>query len=203
MLQNRVSPRGDIIKTQARGAWMGNRGVIHNVEQQIVRPYRLFAWITCKLEFKGRKLPLMDDKRNTQLFFLDEATALSAGHRPCAECRREDYNRFKELWLKGNPEYGFDKKTSIQQIDTVLHGQRLTGDNSKVIYEEKLSSLPDGIFVLFDDHPHLLNKRQLYPWTPSGYEQPLAVNPANKISVLTPKSTVNAIRMGYVPQMAV
>jgi methylphosphotriester-DNA--protein-cysteine methyltransferase len=102
-------------------------------------------------------------KRNTQLFFLDEATALSAGHRPCAECRREDYNRFKELWLKGNPEYGFDKKTSIQQIDTVLHRQRFTNNNSKIIYEEKLSSLPDGIFVLFNDHAHLLYKGQLYP----------------------------------------
>lgn len=203
MLQNRVCPRGNIIKTPARGAWMGNRGIVHNGKQEIVRPYRLMAWITCKLEFKGRKLPVMVHKRNTQLFFLDEATALSAGHRPCAECRRDDYNRFKELWIKGNPEYGFDKRTSIQQIDAVLHGQRLTDDNLKITYKEKLGSLPDGVFVLFKDHPHLLYKKQLYPWTPSGYEQPFIVNQAVKIPVLTPESTVNTIKMGYVPQITI
>jgi hypothetical protein len=182
---------------------MGNRGIIHNAKLQIVRPYRLLAWITCKLEFKGRKLPVMVDKRNTQLFFLDETTALSAGHRPCAECRREDYNRFKELWLKGNPQYGFDKKTSIQQIDAILHRQRLTDDHFKITYKEKASALPDGVFVLIKDHPHLLYKSQLYPWTPSGYEQPFIVDQATKMLVLTPESTVNTIKMGYVPQITI
>jgi hypothetical protein len=203
MLQNRVSPEGNIIKTPARGSWMGNRGIIHNGKQQIVRPYQIRAWIICRLEFKGRTLPVMVDKHNTQLFFLDEATALSAGHRPCAACRREDYNRFKELWLKGNPQYGFDKRTSIQQIDTVLQEQRIADDKSKITYKEKLNSLPDGVFVLFNDHPHLVYQRQLYSWTPSGYEQPFIANQAIKIPVLTPESTVSAIKMGYVPQIAI
>src|ERR1700730_14192737 len=101
-LQNRVDPFGRLIRTTARGAWMGNRGLIHNEYQQIVRTFRLKAWITCRLEFKGWYRKVMSPNRYTELFFLDEATAFSAGHRPCAECRREDFNRFKAAWLQGN-----------------------------------------------------------------------------------------------------
>src|SRR5262245_42860885 len=120
MLQNRVDPWGNLIKTKARGAWMGNRGLIHNDRQEIVRPFKLKNWITCLLEFKGRQRKVMTPGLYTELFFLDEATAFSAGHRPCAECRRQDYVRFKLAWLKGNPKYGFDEKTSIREIDNII-----------------------------------------------------------------------------------
>ncbi|HTJ10817.1 MAG TPA: hypothetical protein VL547_02270, partial [Dinghuibacter sp.] len=99
MLQNRVDPYGNIIFTPARGAWMGNRGLLHDAQQHIRRPFRLKAWIICVLQFKGRHRPVMAPGQYTELFFLDEATALSAGHRPCAECRREDFNRFKAAWI--------------------------------------------------------------------------------------------------------
>ena len=87
MLQNRVNPLGDIIRTPARGAWMGNRGLLHNERQEIVRPYRLIPWITCVLSFKNRHRPVMAPGQYTELFFLDEATSFAAGHRPCKECR--------------------------------------------------------------------------------------------------------------------
>ena len=103
MLQNRVDPFGNLIKTPARGSWLGNRGIIHNHNQEVVRPFKLKAWITCTLEFRGRKRQVMAPDRYTELFFLDEATSFAAGHRPCFECRREDALRFKSYWLKGNP----------------------------------------------------------------------------------------------------
>ena len=108
-MQNRVNPYGKIIETEARGAWMGNRGLLHNENKEIVRPYKLKAWITCLLQFKGRQREIMSPNRYTELFFLDEATALAAGHRPCFECRKEDYNKFKSLWIKGNPGCNFSE----------------------------------------------------------------------------------------------
>ncbi|HEY0652814.1 MAG TPA: hypothetical protein VGD65_06790, partial [Chryseosolibacter sp.] len=113
MLQNRVDPFGSIISTAARGTWMGNRGVIHNEQKQITRPFKHKAWITCVLEFKDRRRTVMSPGRWTELFFMDEATAFAAGHRPCFECRREDAKRFKECWLKGNPSHQFSMSTSI------------------------------------------------------------------------------------------
>jgi len=103
MLQNRVDPFGNILKTSARGLWMGNRGILHNDRKELLRPFKLKAWITCKLQFNGRKREVMTPNRYTELFFMDEATSFAAGHRPCFECRREDYKKFKTLWLKGNP----------------------------------------------------------------------------------------------------
>src|SRR5882757_4708468 len=121
MLQNRVDPKGNIFKTSARGAWMGNRGVLHDGGKTILRPFRHKAWIICALQFKGRHRAIMAPNRWTELFFLDEATAFAAGHRPCFECRREDAVRFKAAWLRGNPEYGFDPKITIGKIDEVIH----------------------------------------------------------------------------------
>jgi hypothetical protein len=203
MLQNRVDPFGNLIKTKARGAWMGNRGVIHNENQEILRPFKLKAWIICKLQFKGRHREIMSPNRWTELFFLDEATAFAAGHRPCFECRREDASKFKTLWLKGNPEYGFDQKTSIQKIDEIIHSERIDRKGSKVVFEEDIHSLPNGCFVLHNDGPFLVLNKMLLPWSPSGYLQEIPFPEVGKVSVLTPKSVVNAFRAGYLPEMAV
>ena len=135
-LQNRVDPFGQLIRTSARGAWMGNRGMIHNEHQQIIRPFRLKAWITCLLEFKDRHREVMTPNLYTELFFLDEATAFSAGHRPCAECRRADFNRFKAAWVKGNPLYKYHIKTPIGEIDEILHRERMNPNGSKSTYRE-------------------------------------------------------------------
>ena len=203
MLQNRVNPLGEIIRTPARGAWMGNRGLLHNDKQQIVRPFRLLAWITCVLEFKARRRVVMSPGLYTELFFLDEATAFSAGHRPCYECRREDHLRFKNFWLLGNSGYQFNAKTKIGEIDAILHRERLGTDKSKVTFQADISDLPDGTFILCNGKPVLIKGDWLYPWSPAGYETGIERSGNMEVTVLTPASIVNTFRAGYLPQMAV
>ncbi len=202
MLQNRVDPFGNLIKTKARGAWMGNRGVIHNADQQIIRPFKLNAWITCLLEFKNRKRAVMTPDRYTELFFLDEATSFAAGHRPCAECRRVDFNRFKSFWLLGNPEYKFDVKTPIQKIDQVLHQERIGPDKSKIIFGEISDRIPNGSFVCIDNEAYLVFYQEIFHWTPFGYEKAITLPHKTTLDVLTPKSIVNMFRAGYEPEIA-
>ncbi|HEY4334333.1 MAG TPA: hypothetical protein VGM89_00505, partial [Puia sp.] len=132
MLQNRVNPFGQVIRTAARGHWLGNRGLIHNERKEVVRAFKHKAWIICLLSFKGRHRTVMSPGLWTELFFFDEATAFAAGHRPCFECRREDAVRFKRAWLKGNPAYGFDEKTRIGAIDEVLHAERVTDGGQRL-----------------------------------------------------------------------
>ena len=203
MLQNRVDPFGNIIKTSARGSWTGNRGVLHNANKEILRPFRLKAWITCLLEFKGRKRPVMAPDRWTELFFLDEATASAAGHRPCFECRRQDATRFKNFWLKGNPGYHFDERTSIQEIDKILHTERVDRDGKKVTFTESFANLPNGAFILYEGSPFLFLDGSIFRWSPQGYEKGMPVPRLDKITVLTPRSVVNAFRAGYLPQVAI
>jgi hypothetical protein len=202
MLQNRVDPRGNIIKTSARGSWMGNRGQLHDEGQTIRRPFKLQAWLICLLEFKGRKRQVMAPRQYTELFFMDEATAFSAGHRPCFECRRKDYDRFKQFWIKANPEYGFDEKTSIRKIDGILHRERIDQTGSKITYTGTLKDLPDGTFVIYKDQPAVVVGSSIYPWSPFGYEKGVRLPGEEKLMVLTPKSVVRAFRAGYVPQIA-
>lgn len=183
---------------------MGNRGLIHNEHQEIVRPFRLKAWITCRLEFKDRHREVMSPGLYTELFFLDEVTAFSAGHRPCAECRREDYNRFKAAWIKGNPSFGFDAKTTIGNIDEILQQERMDDNGNKVTYAERLDKLPDGSFIEYKDKPHLIKQpNKIAAWTPSGYEETIELRGRIEVVVLTPKSIINTFRAGYVPQKAV
>jgi hypothetical protein len=202
MLQNRVDPFGNLIKTKARGAWMGNRGLLHNSDQQIIRPFKLNAWITCVLEFKDRKRPVMAPDRYTELFFLDEATSFAAGHRPCAECRRYDFNLFKSSWLLGNAEYGFNKKTPIQKIDQVLHKERIGLDKSKIIFREISDRIPNGSFVSIHNEAYLVFNQEIFRWTPSGYEKGIALPNKTGLDVLTPKSIINAFNAGYEPEIA-
>jgi hypothetical protein len=200
MLQNRVDPLGHLIRTSARGAWMGNRGLLHNEHREIVRPFRLKAWLICVLEFKGRHRTVMTPRRYTELFFLDEATAFAAGHRPCFECRREAAQYFRQCWVRGNPTYSFTETTSIEEIDAVLHGERLAPEGS---FTARIGELPDGVFVLYEDKPHLVAGGSLLPWSPFGYGEAVTLSPGIVLPVLTPGSTVNAFRMGYVPQIGI
>ena len=202
MLQNRVDPSGNLIKTKARGSWMGNRGVLHNDWKEIIRPYKLNAWITCKLEFKGRKRKVMTPNNYTELFFLDEATSFAAGHRPCFECRRNDADRFKSFWLKGNPEHKFNKKTPIKKIDEILHRERIDYNKSKITHEENINDIPGGSFVLVDNRAYLVFGKRMFLWSPFGYEKSISLPDIDELTVLTPKSLVNTFRAGYLPQMA-
>ncbi|MES2061211.1 MAG: hypothetical protein V4456_04785 [Bacteroidota bacterium] len=201
MLQNRVDPFGHIIKAPERGKWLGNRGVIHNEGKEIVRPYKVKAWISCVLEFRGRHREVMMPNRWTELFFFDEATAFSAGHRPCFQCRYKAHIHFKEMWLKGNPQFGFTMKTPVAEIDAIIHRERIAADKSKRTYEANLKDLPDGVFVTFNNSPHLIKAGKLHTWSPAGYDQPIDFPKTEKITVLTPRSIVNAFSAGYIPQM--
>ena len=119
-LQNRVTPFGAIVAVEERGLLMGNRGILHDDARRIVRPWQVKRWIACRTEFRGRWRPVMQPRTWTELFFLDEATAFAAGHRPCAECRHADYQRFKAAWAVCS-----GAAASADQMDAVLHGDRL------------------------------------------------------------------------------
>lgn len=199
-LQNRVTPEGELIRTEARGAWMGNRGVLHDEQQEVVRNRRGIAWITCLLEFKGRKRELMQPGQYTELFFLDEATALAAGHRPCGECRRERLDELLDAWQaaglsKGRPKVG--------EVDQVLDAARITRDGvgEKVVHVEEASELPDGTFIRLADEPWLVHRGVINLWTPEGYRarKPL---PQGEVEVLTPEPMVQVLRAGFEPQVA-
>lgn len=131
-LQNRVTPFGTLIATSERGTLMGNRGCLHDERQRIRRPFQLQRWLICLLEFKGRWRPMMKPGHYTELFFLDEATALAAGHRPCAECQRTRFDLFRETWAKANPKHTNKTRPLATEIDTVLHKER-SGSNISAI----------------------------------------------------------------------
>jgi hypothetical protein len=201
-LQNRVTPHGEPIAVPARGALMGNRGRLHDAERRIVRRqvsgYR--AWVTCLLAFKGRRRSVMTPGRYTELFFLDEATALAAGHRPCGECRRADYQRFRTAWLAGNTGRGLAGAEDIAAIDREMHRDRLTPEGLQRTFTADIASLPDGVFVegLAPAAPLLVWGGALRPWSPGRYGEPVP-KLAGVMTVLTPRSTVNALAAGYAP----
>ncbi|HJZ98423.1 MAG TPA: hypothetical protein VKE70_18060 [Candidatus Solibacter sp.] len=196
-LQNRVDPYGTIIHTPARGTIMGNRGgAIHNDRREIVRPFVSRRWITCVLEFKNRHREVMGPGRYTELFFLDEAVSLAAGHRPCAECRRERYNAFRTAWAKahGGP------LPSADEMDLALHPARIDSDRGKVTWRAPLESLPDGCFVELDGSPYLIQDDALLLWMPERYSRKARRAPMH-VSVLTPRPTVECLRRGYIAEV--
>jgi hypothetical protein len=202
MLQNRIDPLGRFIKTSARGAWMGNRGVIHK-DKQIVKVFKHNAWITCVLEFKGRKRIVMNPDCWTELFFLDEATAFAAGHRPCFECRRDDAGKFKSCWIKGNPSHNFNMKTSIHEIDEIIHSERIDIAQKKITHQRISQSIPNGTFILMNNDAYLFSNNKLRQWTPFGYKDSIDVQQDSILTVLTPNSIVNTFHAGYVPQFQI
>src|SRR5437764_3221709 len=162
--QNRVTPLGELIATPARGLVYGNRGCLHDEAGRIRRRYNGKRWISCRLRFKDwHRSPLVQPGRFTELFFLDEATALAAGHRPCALCRRDDYNRFLALWRGLYP-----GAAGADAVDERLHGERVDAHRRR-LHEAASAELPDGSFVLHDDAPHLVLGERLWRWSPGGY----------------------------------
>lgn len=195
--QNRVTPRGELIAVPAKGTFMGNRGCLHDGAGELRRAHRGRRWIICALEFNGRRLPLADPGRNTQLFFLDEATALAAGHRPCGECRRAAFRAFVAAWRAGNPAEAPIGTLLVDALDRVLHRQRTAPPE-----RAPLGTLPDGTFVARagDPRPLLVLGDALLAWAPHGYTDRLP-RPASSVDVLTPASIVNALRTGYRPAL--
>jgi hypothetical protein len=201
--QNRVTPFGEIVATPERGLFMGNRGVLHDEGGRIRRPWQVKRWLICVLEFRGRRRAVMTPGRYTELFFLDEATALAAGHRPCAECRHARYVDFRDAWASGNPGLLGAGRAAAEAIDDRLHAERLGPGRSKRTFLAPLDDLPDGVFVTpmgDTGRPYLLWGGRLLAWSPAGYTGRLR-RPRGEVAVLTPASTVGAIQAGYIPEV--
>lgn len=199
--QNRVDPWGTLHKVPDRGNYMGNRGVLHNEKQEIIRTHKIKAWVTCLLAFKDRQRKVMTPNRYTELFFLDEATAFSAGHRPCAECRRKRYNEFKEAWYLGNTKKVGDQKHSAPTMDKIIHEERIL-KKVKVTYQTAINTLPNGVIIQLDSMAYLLWNKHLYKWSFSGYSKTnISLDSSLEVVVLTPKSYVNCFKTGFVPHI--
>src|SRR5512135_218276 len=196
--QNRVTPFSTLIATPARGTLTGNRGCLHDEHGQIRRDYQGQRWIICLLEFKGRRRTIMQPGHYTELFFLDEATALAAGHRPCAECQRERFNLFREMWVKGNPHLTATQRPAATLIDAVLHAERLAEGNDRRRDYTTVDDLPNGTFVADDERQaYVVLNRQVQLWTPDGYEHALTRLIHYPVRVLTPASIVRTLAAGY------
>jgi len=197
-LQNRVTPEGEIVAVAARGLVMGNRGGALHGDDRTLRRRRWVTrqWICCRLEFKDRHREVMTPSRYTELFFLDEATALAAGHRPCFECRRQDFLWFAELWARTQGAAG---RATAPEMDAVLHAERIDAAGAKLTYRAAWSGLPAGVFVRQAGRPHLVLGSRLAAWTADGYvagpERPME----GETEVLTPRSIVAVLAAGYCP----
>ena len=198
--QNRVTPRGEIVAHPGRGDFMGNRGILHDDSGQIVRPWRNRAWITCLLSFKDRKplVPIVQPSNYTRLFFLDEAVAFAAGHRPCAECRREDYNRFRDAWEAA----GLGVAPRAKEVDRCLHSARIVPRRqTKITYRAGIETLPDGAFTETEAGPCLILGDRLLPYAPGGYRPAFPRPRDGTVKVLTPAPLVAVLAAGYRPAL--
>lgn len=192
-LQNRVTPLGDLVADPARGLVYGNRGCLHDATGTIRRRYAGRRWIACRLEFRGwHRGPLLQPGRFTELFFLDEATAFAAGHRPCALCRHEDYRRFVAFWRQRH-----SGTAGADDIDAALHEERLDpGSRQQRHHEAAMRDLPDGAFVLHHGAPHLVTGRDLLRWSPSGYAGRIP-RARGRAETITPPSLVDLLAAGW------
>lgn len=201
-LQNRVTPFGQLEAVAARGEWLGNRGILHDADRRIVAAWRTRAWITCRLHYPGVRRQVFSPHTWSELFFLDEATAFAAGHRPCAYCRRQRYREFKQAWCAANAGLGLGADPPVGEIDARLHAERVAPGGGKRVWRTRLGNLPPGTFIVLDGVPCLLWRGGVFPWAHAGYAPPRPVATANaQIDVLTPASIVATFRAGLRPQV--
>lgn len=197
-LQNRVTPEGEIVADPARGTLMGNRGCLHRADRTLgVTRWRSKMWICCVLRWRDVRRDVMPPGRWTALFFLDEATALAAGHRPCGECRYTDYVHLTALWADLHP-----GQIGADAIDEQLDGERRDPHTKqRRFHQAGYDELPDGAFVLVDNHPHLVLGAHLLTWSPAGYTD-RTDRPAGgtaTATVITPPSLVALLRTDRTP----
>lgn len=208
--QNRVDPAGAIRAECSRGLFMGNRGgPLHDEAGRIVRTHKSKSWIICLTAFKNRRRELMQPGRYTELFFLDEATALAAGHRPCFECRRNDAQAFAAAMAQGlglaSSGVGSGNGLRAQTMDGLLHAdRRLPHDHpDRRIEPDQLATLPNCTFVSCNEHYFLVRNGSLLRWNFEGY------SPVDRAEIaalphfhrLTPAATIAALRSGYAPSL--
>ena len=197
-LQNRVRPDGEIIASPSRGAMMGNRGgAFHTADQTLLpRHWHSRQWICCVLEFKDRHRQVMQPRRYTELFFLDEATALAAGHRPCFECRRAAALHFAQLW---NDVQNLPGRAAAPDMDIALHAERADRHDHKRTFSANIDTLPDHTFIRLGSDHFRVAGHHLQAWSFDGYGALRPRPPDTKVEVLTPPSTVAVLGAGYVP----
>jgi hypothetical protein len=199
-LQNRVLPTGEIVAHPARGLLMGNRGCIHRPDRTLgAARWRTKMWICCVLSFRGRHRDVMPPGRWTALFFLDEATALAAGHRPCGECRRADHRWFADSWRAG---LELSARPRAAEMDNALHAERVDSRTRRQVTRGVTAGqLPDGVMVRHAGITGLWCGGGLWPWSFEGYGAPVAVGPQAAVTLLTPPSVVAALTGGYRPMV--
>lgn len=196
-MRNRVTPLGEIEAIELRGAWLGNRGILHR-DHDIVRFHASTLWITCELEFRGWRVPQWEPHHYTALFFHDEAVALAAGHRPCALCRRNAYQAYRGAYA----EVVRLAVPSAKDLDRALHLERLVpGTHTRRFHPMSWDDLPDGVFVRVDDSCALVLGAALVEWSQTGYVRATARPTRGRAEVITPPISVAALRGGYTPQM--
>jgi hypothetical protein len=197
-LQNRVLPTGEIVSHPGRGMLMGNRGCIHNPDQTLgVTRWRTKMWISCVLDWRGRRRDVMPPGRWTALFFLDEATALSSGHRPCGYCRRRDHLWFAQSWQKAA---SLPVRPSAAQMDIWLHAERVDRRTRQQITSfVTAGDLPDGAMVRHDGTLALHCEGTLRPWSFDGYGPAVKISSGTEVELLTPPSIVAVLAAGYRP----
>jgi hypothetical protein len=197
--ENRVAPDGRLLAGPDRGLFWGNRGPLLDRHGDLARHSSGRRWLVCVLEFKGRRRVQWQPGRLTELYFLDEATALAAGHRPCAECRLEAHRAFVTAWHRAHP----DEPPGVTAMDARLHADRLVGrpelPDVHRRYDAELTGLPDGVMVELDGRTWLVRGEQLLAWTPGGYAERRSRSGVQGVSVVTPRSTVGALVAGYRP----
>lgn len=192
-LQNRVSPFGELFVNPARGLLMGNRGGrLHDGKRKLgSRRWASRQWICCRLEFNNRHRKVWGNSY-TELFFLDEVTALAAGHRPCFECRRKDAENFAALFS------GKKQRAAAPAMDIVLHGERLDG-KAKRLHRRPVDQLPDGAMTAHNGEVFAVRGQKLLRWTPSGYRDAQPRPRQIEVDVLTPPSIVAVLEAGFSP----
>lgn len=195
-LQNRVTPDSQIIAVRSRGTLMGNRGGVMHRDDKTLGPKRWVTkqWIACRLSYKGRWREVMGPDSYTELFFLDEASAFSAGHRPCYECRRRDAVEFSEIWGDVHANGG---RAKASDIDTVLHAERLTAEGRKATFQARIGDLPTGTMIKRPEGVYLILASRLLLWSPDGYMSAIPADPDQQVEVLTPPSIIAVFRDGY------
>lgn len=195
--RNRVTPWGEIVATELRGAWLGNRGILHQ-DNEIVRSHTSTHWITCALTYRDRRVLQWEPHHYTALFFHDEAVALAAGHRPCARCRRADYDAYSRALASAGTAAPGTAAPGAGQLDHQLHAERLVrGTRRRRTSRAGWGDLPSGAFVVADDATLLVLDDAVVPWTRSGYGARRRRPAAGSVDLLTPASSVLALRGGY------
>lgn len=204
LLENTVTPWSTLVADKTRIAgFMGNRGILHDTTRSIVKRWTHKSWVFCATSYKGidrRPLFRTDPFRYSELFFLDEATAYAAGHRPCNYCRREALVLFKTIWCAVNRTGVPPNSVQMSEIDTQLHSERVVRGGSKVRYTAPMNSLPFGTMFEHDHSAYLIGKQAIYLWSASGYH-PAELAPASEVHVLTPASVVASFSHGLKPQV--